>query len=283
MDKAFGRAMDTVKGPVQCTLDGTMTSDGRGGCKLELQDLELVIDGNRVLDRVDLRVREGETLCVLGASGAGKSMLLRTIVRLQRPTGGRVLLDGRPVEELEVGELRRRVNLVQQSPAMLEGTVEANIRFGLELARVPPDEVARRVEEAVHAAALDGTFLDRRADKLSGGERQRVAIARAHALRPEVLLLDEPTAALDPRRTRDVERAVKGLAEDPAFTVVVVTHDVEQARRLGNRTVLMRLGRVVAEGESETLLDTMDPEERAIYMGELEQWQEEHGRGDACE
>lgn len=260
-----------------------MTAREDSGYKLEVQDLELEIDGNQVLDHVNLRVRVGETLCILGGSGAGKSMLLRTMVRLHRPTGGKVLLDGRPVDGIEPPELRRRVNLVPQSPVMLEGTVDENIRFGLDLTGLPPSEMDERVAEAIGAAALDGTFLGRRADKLSGGERQRVAIARAYALRPEVLLLDEPTAALDPRRTREVERAILSMAKDPTFTMVIVTHDVEQAKRLGDRTALMRLGRVVAEDDSGTLLDTIDPEERAQYLGELEQWEEEHRDGDACE
>ncbi len=251
--------------------------------KLEVRGLVLDLDGRRVLDRVDLTVHEGETLCILGGSGAGKSVLLRTLVRLHEPTSGRVMLDGRPVSELEPSVLRRRVNLVQQSPAMLEGTVEENLRFGLALAGVPAGEAEGRVSAALEAAALEPSFLGRRAERLSGGERQRVAIARAHALRPEVLLLDEPTAALDPRRTRDVERAVLRLSDDPAFTLVVVTHDVEQAARLGDRTVLLRLGRVVAEGDSDTVMDTMDPGERGLYLGELEQWEEEHRDGDACE
>jgi len=251
--------------------------------KLEVRQVVLELEGRRVLDRVDIAIHGGETLCILGGSGAGKSMLLRTMVRLHEPTSGEVLLDGRPVSELEPPVLRRRVNLVQQSPAMLEGTVEENLRFGLSLAGVPAEETGRRISAALEAASLEPSFLERRAERLSGGERQRVAIARAHALRPEVLLLDEPTAALDPRRTREVERAVLRLREDPSFTLVVVTHDVDQATRLGDRTVLLRLGRVVAEGDSGTLLETMDAEERGLYMGELEQWDEEHQDGDACE
>jgi len=251
--------------------------------KLEVRRLVLELDGRRVLDRVDIAIHEGETLCILGGSGAGKSMLLRTVVRLQEPTSGQVFLDGVPVSDLEPSVLRRRVNLVPQSPAMLEGTVEDNLRFGLSLAGVGDGEAKGRVSAALEAAALEPSFLGRRAERLSGGERLRVAIARAHALRPEVLLLDEPTAALDPRRTREVERAVLRLRDDPAFTLVVVTHDVDQATRLGDRTVLMRLGRVVAEGGSDTVMDTMDPGERGLYLGELEHWDEEHGEGDACE
>jgi ABC-type methionine transport system ATPase subunit len=273
--------MDTVNSHVIHYPIDTMTKGHIH--KLELSDLTLELGRRLILDGISLDVHHGETVCVLGGSGAGKSMLLRTIVRLHEPTRGDILLDGRSVLGMDPSDLRRRVGLVQQSPAMLEGTVEDNLRFGLDLAGVAPDEVQARVLASLEAAALDGSFLDRRAEKLSGGERQRVALARAHALRPEVLLLDEPTAALDPRRTREVERAVCGLKGDTDFMILIVTHDVEQARRLGDRTLLMRQGRIVAEGDSDTLLEDMDPEERAMYMGELEHWEYEHEVGDADE
>jgi ABC-type methionine transport system ATPase subunit len=246
------------------------------GHKLEVKGITLELDGSRILDGVDLLVAVGETVCILGGSGAGKSMLLRTIVRLHEPTAGEVLLEGTSNCDMDPSTLRRRVCLVQQAPAMLEGTVEDNLRFGLDLLGLGPDEIADRTERALGVAALDPSFLSRRADKLSGGERQRVAIARAYALRPEVLLLDEPTAALDPRRTRDVEEAIMGLRREGRLTLVVVTHDPDQARRLGDRTVLMRRGRVVAEGASKTLMEELDAEERYQYLGELEQWQKEH-------
>ncbi len=260
-----------------------MSHHGEGGYKLEVRDLSLDLGGNTVLDSVDMGIQEGEAFCILGGSGAGKSMLLRTLVRLHEATGGEVLLDGNTICDLDPAELRRRVSLVQQSPAMLEGTVEENLMFGLRLAGVPEEEAGTRVGEAMSRASLDLSFLDRRAEKLSGGERQRVAIARAYALRPEVLLLDEPTAALDPRTTREVERAILGLKAATNLTMVIVTHDIEQARRLGDRTILLRHGRVVAEGSSASLLDDLDPEERAQYLGELDKGHEDVREGDACE
>ncbi len=270
------------------TSDDTMaTKDSlEDGLKLEVRGLTLELDGREVLDGIDLNVRAGETLVLLGPSGAGKSMLLRTIVRLTPVTGGQVLLDGQSVEEVAPEELRRRVNLVQQGPAMLEGTVGENLRFGPELAGVPEDEVRSRIERALADACLDEGFLERNAERLSGGERQRVAIARAHAMRPEVLLLDEPTAALDPRTTHEVEQAILRMKGAGMFTLVVVTHDLEQAKRLGDRTVLLRLGRVVAEGPSDTLLESLDPEEKGLYLGELERWREESigaKDGDGCD
>lgn len=260
-----------------------MSHHGEGGYKLEVRDLSLEMEGGTILDSVNLGIQEGEAFCILGGSGAGKSMLLRTLVRLHEPTTGEVFLDGSTICDLDPSDLRRRVSLVQQSPAMLEGTVEENLMFGLRLADVPEEEARTRVREAMTRASLDPSFLDRRAEKLSGGERQRVAIARAYAIRPQVLLLDEPTAALDPRTTREVERAILGLKEAANLTMVIVTHDIEQARRLGDRTILLRRGRVVAEGDSASLLEDLDPEERARYLGELDKRHEDEREGDACE
>jgi len=248
-----------------------------------VRKLTLDLEGKRILDEVDMGIGEGEAFCVLGGSGAGKSMMLRTIVRLHEPATGEILLDGDTICELEPSTLRRRVSLVQQSPAMLDGTVKDNLMFGLDLAGVPPEEAERRAVDALRVSALDSSFLGRRADKLSGGERQRVAIARAYALRPEVLLLDEPTAALDPGRTREVEAAILKLKEETTVTLVIVTHDIEQARRLGDRTIMLRQGRVVAEGDSYTLMDDLDHEERARYLGELEIGHIDDGEGDVCE
>ena len=260
-----------------------MSHHGEGTYKLEVRKLVLELEGNRILDEVDMGIQEGESFCVLGGSGAGKSMLLRTIVRLHEPASGEILLDGNSICELEPSDLRRRVSLVQQSPAMLDGTVEDNLMYGLELAGVPAEEARVRATEALRVSALDPSFLGRRAEKLSGGERQRVAIARAYALRPEVLLLDEPTAALDPGRTREVEAAILKLKEGTTMTLVIVTHDIEQARRLGDRTIMLRQGKVVAEGDSSTLMEDLDPDERAGYLGELEKGHIDDAEGDECD
>jgi putative ABC transport system ATP-binding protein len=245
-----------------------MDEKGVGPFKLEARGVTLRLDGKTVLDRISLGVAEGETLVILGPSGSGKSMLLRTLVRLHAADEGTVLLDGGPVSDIDPVDLRQRVNLVQQQPAMLEGTVEENLRYGPELAGVPPKEIGERIAKALEDSSLAEDFLFRRAEKLSGGERQRVAIARAHAMRPEVLLLDEPTAALDPRTTRNVEEAISRLKEE-GYTLIVVTHDIEQASRLGDRTVMLRRGRVIASGESDSLIEELDPEVRTQYMGEF--------------
>ncbi len=247
---------------------------------LKVRHVTLELGGRAVLRDVSLQVAKGETMCILGPSGSGKSQLLRTIVRLSTPSSGSVLLEGRPVETIDPVRLRRAVVMVQQDPAMLEGTVEDNLHYGLDVAGVPDEEARSRIGHALEEAFLDEAFLSRTAERLSGGERQRVALARALVLEPRVLLLDEPTAALDPRATRKVEEAIQRLRRDGMLTMVIVTHDIEQAQRLGDRTVLLREGMVIASGDSETFLDKLDPGERAQYLGELKEWHKEEMAGD---
>ncbi len=188
-----------------------------------------------MLRGLDLSIGEGAT-AVLGPSGCGKSTLLRLLNRLADPQAGTVRFHGRDVRELDPLELRRRVVLVPQLPAPVPGSVADNVAFGPALADRPVE-----LERPLQLAGLDSSFLERDASKLSVGEQQRVMLARALALEPEVVLLDEPTAALDEDSKRAVEQALAGLQ---GTSMVVVTHDAEQARRLAQRTVRLAEGRV---------------------------------------
>jgi putative ABC transport system ATP-binding protein len=207
---------------------------------LELQDVTLVRDGRRVLDGVSAVFGHGVCTAVAGRSGSGKSTLLRLFDRLEEPDSGRVLLHGRPVEDYDVREVRRRVGLVQQVPVVLGSTVLEDVRTG------------RRVDEAAVAALLEraglpGLDLGRDTGSLSGGEAQRLALARALAVEPEVLLLDEPTSALDATAAAAVEDVVHRLVEE-GLTAVLVSHDREQTRRLATSVVVLEAGRVVETG-----------------------------------
>jgi putative ABC transport system ATP-binding protein len=191
-----------------------------------------------VLSGLDARVDAGAT-AVLGRSGAGKSTLLRLLNRLADPDSGSVRFRGRDVRELPVLELRRRVALVPQLPAPLPGTVAFNVEFGPGLCDREAD-----VARALSLAGLDRSFADREVEELSVGEQQRVMLARALALEPEVMLLDEPTAALDESARAGVERTIASLADRPGASMVVVTHDRAQADRLAERTIELADGRV---------------------------------------
>jgi putative ABC transport system ATP-binding protein len=188
-----------------------------------------------VLRDVTMSIPSGST-ALLGPSGSGKSTLLRLLNRLADPDAGSVRFHGTDVRELDPLELRRRVGLVPQLPAPVRGSVADNVEFG-------PRLVGREVdpERPVRLAGLDASFLERDASRLSVGEQQRVMLARALALEPEVLLLDEPTASLDPDATAAVEDALRNLRD---VSLVLVTHDAGQAERLAERTVRLRDGKV---------------------------------------
>jgi putative ABC transport system ATP-binding protein len=195
-----------------------------------------VRDGRPVLVDVTLTIRSGAT-AVVGPSGSGKSSLLRLLNRLADPDSGSVRFRGSDVRELDPLELRRRVGLVPQLPAPVPGTVADNVCLGPRLHGREVDP-----EPALRLAGLDAGFADRDASRLSVGEQQRVMLARALALEPEVLLLDEPTAALDAAATAAVETALKSVSD---ISLVLVTHDPDQASRLTERAIKLRDGRVV--------------------------------------
>jgi putative ABC transport system ATP-binding protein len=208
----------------------------------ELDDVTLRRDGKEVLRDLSARIPAGAT-CVAGPSGCGKSTLLRLLNRLADPLEGTVHYRGSDVRERDVLELRREVALVPQLPALLDGSVEENIRFAAELAGLDPD-VARLLDHA----GLGAGFADRPADRLSVGEQQRTMLARALAVQPSVLLLDEPTSALDERARDAIEATVADLGRRLQIDVVLVTHDLDQARRLAQWVVRMDEGHVVEQG-----------------------------------
>jgi NitT/TauT family transport system ATP-binding protein len=200
----------------------------------------------RALDGIDLRVARGAFVCVVGASGSGKSTLLSLVAGLSRPSTGEVRLDGRPV----TGPGPDR-GLVFQSGAVYPWrTVERNVAFGLELLPISRAERARRVARYLDETGL--TSLRHALPKqLSGGQRQRVAIARALACEPEVLLLDEPFGALDVQTKEDMQLLIGRIWRDTGTTVLMVTHDVEEAVFLGQRVVVLASdpGRIAADIE----------------------------------
>ncbi|OLB77676.1 MAG: nitrate ABC transporter ATP-binding protein [Actinobacteria bacterium 13_2_20CM_2_71_6] len=198
----------------------------------------------RALDGIDLRVERGSFVCVVGASGSGKSTLLGLVAGLSRPSTGEVRLDGQPV----TGPGPDR-GLVFQSGAVYPWrTVERNVAFGLELLPIPRAERSARV--AWYLAETGLTALRHALPKqLSGGQRQRVAIARALACEPEVLLLDEPFGALDVQTKEDMQLFIRRVWRDTGTTVLMVTHDVEEAVFLGQRVIVLASdpGRVAAD------------------------------------
>ncbi len=214
----------------------------------ELDGVSLRRGGKTVLHDLSARIPAGAT-CIAGPSGSGKSTVLRLLDRLSDPAAGVVRYQGADVRERDPLELRREVMLVPQLPALLEGTVEENIHFAARLADLEPD-----VERLLRLAGLDRSFASRDPTRLSVGEQQRAMLARALALEPRVLLLDEPTSALDATTTGAIEETLVELRERLEISLVLVTHDLEQARRTSEWLVRIDAGATVAEGPTEQLL-----------------------------
>jgi len=202
----------------------------------ELRKVSVTLNGNQVITRGDVEVRKGELLAVVGPSGAGKSTLLRCLNRLTEITTGEISFLGVPLHDIDPITLRRRVGMLFQLPVMFEGTVADNISYATTLG-APAKDVA----EMLIKVGLDPSFANKNASTLSVGEQQRVCLARALVNSPEVLLMDEPTASLDPANTRLVEELMIRLKNE-GITIVLVSHNMAQARRLGERVLLMKTG-----------------------------------------
>lgn len=204
----------------------------------ELEDVRLTRGGRVVLDGITAAIPDGVTALV-GPSGSGKSTLLRLLDRLADPDSGVVRYRGADVRERDPLALRREVGLVPQLPALLPGTVASNLRYAAGLGGLDAD-----VPALLERAGLDARFADRDAGGLSVGEQQRAMLARALAARPRVLLLDEPTSALDREARAAVEQTILGLESGGELSIVIVTHDEEQAARLAGAELAIEAGRV---------------------------------------
>jgi putative ABC transport system ATP-binding protein len=199
----------------------------------ELREVGVDRGGRAVFDSFSASIPEGST-AIVGPSGVGKSTLLRLLNRLADPDRGGIEFRGRPLRTYEPLALRRQVSLVPQLPALLDGTVESNLRYAAELTGEELD-----AEATLARAGLDPSFAERDVAQLSVGEQQRAMLARALAQRPAVLLLDEPTSALDHAARDRIEAALAELRREQEVSIVLVSHDPEQARRLGDQVLEM--------------------------------------------
>ncbi len=210
--------------------------------KIEVSGLRYEVDGVGILNGVDARLPAGEVLGVVGPSGAGKSTLLRAVNRLIEPTAGEVYLDGVATGTMDPLELRRRVGMVFQLPALFGESVEEAMLYG---ARLAGKEVS--VGRLLRMVGLEEAMAEREPGSLSVGQQQRVSIARALALEPEALLMDEPTSALDEAARNRIEDLVRELNRTLGLAVMFVSHDLAQVKRIASRVVLILDGK--SEGE----------------------------------
>ncbi len=203
------------------------------------------------LDGVSLEVREGETLCLIGMSGSGKTTLMKTVNRLIEPLSGEVWVNGENVAGLDPVRLRRRIGYVIQSGGLFPHfTVAENVGLLCRLEEWEPERIRARVDELLGLVNLEpAQFRSRFPGELSGGQRQRVGVARALALDPEIVLMDEPFGALDPITRDQLHEEFLRLKAEMKKTTVLVTHDMGEAFKLGDRVALLDAGRLVQVGE----------------------------------
>lgn len=221
--------------------------------------------GDRAVLRVpELEIGEGETLALIGPSGAGKSTLLRLLALLESPTSGTLAYDGQQIAGPVPVALQRQVTLMFQHPLLLDTTVEQNAGYGL---RVRGRRDRQKIAAVLEQLGL-GELVSARVKSLSGGEQQRVALARALVIQPRVLLLDEPTAHLDPYNVQIIEEAIAELQRTRGTTIVLATHNLHQARRLATRTAVLLDGEPIEAAPTEYLFsEAADPRTIAFLQG----------------
>ena len=240
------------------TIDRMAADKGDGVPVVAVENLEKTFGIHKVLDGLTLTVNRGETLAVLGRSGTGKSVLLRVIIGLERPDSGSVRIQGQDIAGLaldQMGAIRKKMGFLFQHAALYDSlTVGENVAFPLEhhrrdlSKRERGDQVMQLLSEVGMEAAADKMPSD-----ISGGMQKRVGLARALALEPEILLLDEPTAGLDPISSGEIDELILKLQRERQMASIVVTHDLHSARTISNRLALLDKGKVVIAGTFEDL------------------------------
>ena len=233
---------------------------------VETRDLSKHYGDVVALDGVDVAIRAGEYFVLLGPSGGGKTTLLRTIGGFHRPTAGQVLLHGRDVSDLPPD--RRPTSMVFQSYALFPHmTVAANVGYGLVIAKLPKDEIASRTDAMLDMIGLSG-LGQRKPHELSGGQQQRVQLARALVLDRDILLLDEPLAALDAQLRKDMCLELKHLQEKVGITFIHVTHNQEEAMTVADRIALIADGKLVEQGSARDVYESPQRRFTASFVGE---------------
>lgn len=219
----------------------------------------------KAVDALSITIESGSFTTILGPSGSGKTTILSLIAGISRPTSGRIRLGARDITHLSAAD--RNIGLVFQSYALFPHmTIFDNIAFPLNLRGIPRDEVTRRVRETLDLVRLEG-FETRKPDQLSGGQQQRVALARAVVFNPDILLLDEPLAALDRKLREEVRAELRTLQHRLGITTIMVTHDQEEALSLSDRIVLLKEGRIEQEGGPEDLYNRPATRFAANFLG----------------
>jgi phospholipid/cholesterol/gamma-HCH transport system ATP-binding protein len=219
---------------------------------IEIKDLHKSYEGLRVLAGVDLDIRRGETITILGGSGTGKSVMLKLISGLEKPDGGRIKIDRQditPLTEDELVPIRRKIGMLFQGAALFDSlSAGENVAYPIrEHFRLPEKDIQRIVREKLRLVGLDGVE-EKMPAELSGGMKKRVGLARAIAIDPEIILYDEPTTGLDPANTQRINQLIVELQRILKVTSIVVTHDLDSAYAVTDRLALLYKGRIAMKG-----------------------------------
>ena len=228
--------------------------------EITISNLRKSYDDRQVLDAKEGRVRNGSRTAIVGPNGAGKSTLLKIIAGLESPDEGTVLYNGNnQFPQMDV-------TLVFQKPYLISATVEKNIAYPMKLRGFSPEQIENRITELTEELNLSG-FRKQKSWKLSGGETQKVALARALSFRPKLLLLDEPTANIDPYTTSEIERMLLSITDT---TIIIVTHNLAQAKRVCDDIIMLHEGQIVETGKAAEVLTAPKSEKaRRFIEGEL--------------
>jgi tungstate transport system ATP-binding protein len=237
---------------------------------IQIRDLLIQRNGLDALRIHDLSIHRGETLTVVGPNGAGKSTLLLALARLIMPTSGEILYEGKSLKEWDELEYRRQISFVFQSPLLMDMTVEQNVGLGLKFRGTPKEEIQGRVQRWMKQLGVE-SLSKRRAGQLSGGEAQRVSLARAFVLEPELLLLDEPFAALDPPTRSRLLEDLSTLLKENQRTAVFVTHNLNEATKLSHRIAIIVGGVLRQVGTAKQIKSRPADETVAAFLHELPQ------------
>jgi phospholipid/cholesterol/gamma-HCH transport system ATP-binding protein len=229
---------------------------------IETRELKKSFGRQQVLNGVNLRIAEGESVVIIGRSGGGKSILLKHLVGLLQPDSGEVLVDDEHIEKMNERELlrvRHKFGMLFQSAALFDSmTVEENVGFPLRRENISPQEIKQRVSDALEVVELPGT-QHKKPSELSGGMRKRVGLARAIVYRPEIVLYDEPTTGLDPIVSDSIDQLIVSVRDKLNVTSIVVTHDMRSARRVGQRILMLHQGKIYVEGTPDEIFSSTDP------------------------
>lgn len=240
---------------------------------IKIVDLHKSFDGNKVLNGVNLEILDGEIMVIMGGSGAGKTVLIKHIIGLLKPERGKIFVDDLEVTSLKGEELFKLVRLfgmVFQGAALFDSmTVEENIKFGLERLGLPPDEIERRVRDSLERVDLPG-IEKLLPSQLSGGMKKRVGLARAIALKPKILLYDEPTTGVDPIRADSINKLILKMRDSLGVTSVIITHDIVSAFSIADRIAMLHDGRIIEVGTPEQMRNSPNPIVQQFIKGESE-------------